>query len=236
MLVKCKIKEYPNGYRKAYVYPEPYLKDELGNGKKVSGFSAYEKDDESVEQDRLHSSYMNLVRTRNQIQDYCLSNDFNMFWTLTFGTNRDSDQACFNRLSNWLKYMKKKHGLFDYIFIPERHADGCLHFHGVTGNFKGAIIDSGKKDKGNVIYNCSDWNHGFSTITMIRNRHKTASYITKYVTKSLSQEIVGKGKKKYWSSRGLRKPVETYYDYVPFENKEPDWQNDNVSIFNLSTV
>lgn len=232
MLVKCKIKEYPDGTKRAYVYPEGYFKGDNGYEEPISGVAAYEKDLESIEQDRIHSDHMNLVRTRNQIKDYCLSNDFNMFWTLTFGTKRESDQTCFNRLSNWLKYMKSKYGLFDYIFIPERHKDGCIHFHGVTGNFKGVVVDSGIREKGSIVYNCSDWRYGFSTITMVRSKVKTASYITKYVTKTLSQEIVGKGKKKYWSSRGLRKPVETYYDYVPFVSKEPDWESENIQIYN----
>jgi hypothetical protein len=233
MLVKCKVKEYPDGTKKAYVYKEPYPKDELLREKKLISSSYFEKDDESIEQDKLHSEHMNMVRTRNQIKDYVLSNDFNMFWTLTFDTDRETDQICFNKLSNWLKYMKTKFGLFEYIFIPERHKDGCLHFHGVTGRFKGSMVDSGVRYKGVKIYNCNDWNYGFSTVSMVRSKKKTSSYITKYIIKSLSQDIVGKGKKKYWSSRGLRKPEETYYQYVPFEDLEPDWQSDNVSIYNL---
>lgn len=232
MLVRCKVKEYPDGTKKAYVYPEGYFKDDAGNEKPISGISAYEKDLEEIEQERIHSDHMNMVRTRNQIKDYVLSNDFNVFWTLTFNADRESDQTCFNKLSNWLKYMKSKYGLFDYIFIPERHKDGSLHFHGVTGKFKGLLVDSGVRHKGIKVYNCSDWNYGFSTLSMVRSKEKTASYITKYITKSLSQELVGKGKKKYWSSRGLRKPVEKYYEYVPFENREPDWKSDNIQIFN----
>lgn len=233
MLVKCKIKQYPDGTKKAYVYSEAYLKDDIERDKKLNFSSYFEKDADSIEQDKLHSEHMNTVRSRNQIKDYILSNDFDMFWTLTFSSDRESDQLCFSRLANWLKYMKKKYGLFEYIFIPERHKDGCLHFHGVTGRFKGSVINSGVKHKGVNVYNCNDWNYGFSTISMVRSKEKTASYVTKYITKSLSQEIVGKGKKKYWSSRGLRKPEETYFEYVPFDDKIPDWQSDNVSIFNL---
>lgn len=68
-------------------------------------------------------------------------------------------------MNDWLKNRKKKYGRFDYIFIPERHKDGCIHFHGVTGGFKGEVVDSGVRDKGHIVYNCSDWRFGFSTIT-----------------------------------------------------------------------
>lgn len=233
MLVKCRIKEYPDGTKQAYVYNDAYFKDNTGYDQTTSGISICEKDLESIEKDRLHSEHMSLVRTRNQVKDYVLSNEFDMFWTLTFNNKRESDKVCFDRMSNWLKYMKKKYGLFDYIFIPERHEDGCIHFHGVTGAFKGVMVDSGVKLKGQIIYNCNEWNYGFSTVSIIRDKKRAASYITKYITKELSQDVVGKGKKKYWSSRGLRKPVETYFEYVPFENKEPDWENKNIQIFNL---
>lgn len=231
MLVKCKIKEYPDGTRIALEYPNEYVKGEEV-GQRGTG-SMTEKSLEEMEQEKNHSAYMNLIRTKNQVKDYCLSNDFSMFWTLTFGKDREDDEKCFNRMSNWLKHMKKKYGRFDYIFIPERHKDGCIHFHGVTGRFMGQFVDSGKREKGNVIYNCANWKFGFSTVTKIRDSKKTASYITKYVTKDLSQNIVGKGKKKYWNSRGLRKPVESYYDYIPFTGYEPVFENENVKIYNL---
>lgn len=234
MLVKCKIKEYPDGTKKYYVYSDSYYKDtDFNENKKLGGSAKEWRTPEMIEQDKKHSEHMNLVRTRNKIKDYCLSNDFDMFWTLTFGTERDSDERCFQRMNDWLKNRKKKYGRFDYIFIPERHKDGCIHFHGVTGGFKGKMVDSGVRDKGHIVYNCSDWRFGFSTITKVRSRKKTASYITKYVTKQLSQDIVGKGKKKYWSSQGLRLPVERLLDYDPFSGVQPDWESDNVKIYNV---
>lgn len=233
MLVKCKIKEYPDGSKMAYIYNNEYVKGVSDTTSDSLVLVSNEKTDDEIEQEKLHSQHMNLMRTKSRIKDYCLSNDFDMFWTLTFGSKRDSDELCFKRMSNWLEYMKKKYGLFDYIFIPERHKDGCIHFHGVTGRFKGVMNDSGKKERGHIVYNAADWKHGFSTVTVIRDSKKTASYITKYITKELTQEIVGKGKKKYWSSRGLRKPVESYFDYNPYSGQQPDWENKNVQIFNI---
>ena len=235
MLVKSKVKIYPDGTRKITVY-----KNALYTGV-TSDDGIYIADDkrtdEMKEADKEHSDFMNLVRTRQNIQDYCLSNDFDMFWTLTFGTERKNDDRAFNRLSEWLKYMKKKYGLFDYIFIPERHKDGCIHFHGVTGGFGGEIVKATHRGtnvlhNGYQVYNSLNWKFGYSTITMIRDKQKTASYITKYVTKDLDQSIVGKGKKKYWSSRGLRRPVVEYSSQNLKEGCTPAFENDTLQIFN----
>lgn len=232
----AKEKVYPDGTKKTYVYktgfPVGFEKEEVNFTDSKTDL----KDDKEIQKEKENSEYMNLVRTKRQVQDYCLSNDFDMYWTLTFATEREDDLRAFKRLSNWLDYMKDKYGLFDYIFIPERHKDGCIHFHGVTGGFRGEMVKARKNGrliyhKGLQVYNCSNWKHGFSEVTYIKDIKKTASYITKYITKSLMQEIVGKGKKKYWSSQGLRKPVENYLGHNPKEGYQPDWENDNVMIF-----
>ena len=242
MFVKCKVKTYPDGTKKVYVYDESYIIGSDDN-QQVPTFSDDSRTDEMIQADKEHSAFMNLMRTRNKIQDYCLSNDFDMFWTLTFRNERENDQKAFNRLSEWLKYMKKKYGKFDYIFIPERHKDGCIHFHGVTGGFNCDLVKAEKdgreiRHNGHMVYNCANWNYGYSTVTKIRDKRKTASYITKYVTKNLSQDIVGKGKKKYWSSRGLRLPVIETLEYTPdfLKSSVPDYQNERLSIYNMTEL
>lgn len=235
MQVKTKIKHYPNGNVQAYVYNEPYSKGHKNIKKGFLGSPGNPKTIEEIEQDRKHSAYMNLVRTRTKIKDLVLCNEFDMFWTLTFAENRDDDVDCFKRLSKWLRAMRDRNGKFMYIIIPERHKDGNIHFHGVTGGFSGKLVDSGVKQRGRKVYNCPAWDYGFSTVTRVGNLEKTASYVSKYVTKSLSQELVGKGKKKYWSSRGLREPVIEYLDVVPFdENNNPDWQNETLRIYKFT--
>lgn len=234
MLAKCKVKLYPDGSKQIYLYTDVVMVGE--EIRAHEGVKFTDKEPEQIEDDKEHSKNMNVYRTRNKIKDYCLSNDFNMFWTLTFESDRDDDTRCFQRLGGWLKYMREKYGCFDYIFIPERHKDGCIHFHGVTGGFGGILEDSGKKERKSkaVVYNCSNWRYGFSTVTMIQDKQKTASYITKYITKNLGEGIVEKGKKKYWSSRGLREPAVEYYEHNPFTVGEPDWKNERVSIYKLA--
>lgn len=229
MWVKTKIKEYPDGTKKVYVFEQEVLKtDGLEQSSAVSsGGSIMDSDDAEYIKAR------NLSKTKAKIADYVRSNDFELFLTLTFKDDRNNDERCFSRLSEWLKYMRRKHGKFDYILIPERHADGCLHFHGVFANFGGVVKDSGVKHKKQPIYNITEWRYGFSTATKIRDKKRVSNYITKYVVKDLDQNIVGKGKKKYWSSRGLAVPVESYYSDIPFSLKNEVWSNSNVKIYEL---
>lgn len=230
-LYKSKRKTYPDGSYTIYVYKNPMVISNLEED--GSGAGGGMKSEEDIESDREHSRYMNLIRTKTKIKDYCLSNDFNYFWTLTFAADRHEDISAFDRMSKWLIAMKRKYGKFNYIFIPERHADGAIHFHGVTGGFKGDIVDSGVKHKGKKVYNCADWKHGFSTLSRIRDKKKCATYITKYVTKDLSQDVVGKGKKKYWCSRGLRLPDIEYNGFDLSLGLEPDYENDVCCIYNF---
>lgn len=233
MIANYKLKTYPDGSKVLYAYSAGVMVGEDAESSGGRKMTSSDVDKVQEDEDKEHSKMMNVYRTRNKIKDYCLSNDFNMFWTLTFGSVRDDDAKCFQRLSDWLKYMKKKFGLFDYIFIPERHKDGCIHFHGVTGGFGGVLVDSGKVEPKSreIVYNCENWRYGFSTVTMIRSRRKTASYITKYVTKNLGEGVVPKGKKKYWSSRGLREPVIEYHEQIPLAVGKPVWENERVAIY-----
>lgn len=241
-IYKTRVKIYPDGstvltvYKNDKVYrgsaeKESVDVDELDNSYNVSLYSG-EKTDEEKEYEKLK----NLFRVKTKIKDYVLSNDFDYFWTITFSAEKadryDYDLA-FKIMSNWLRRMKRKYGKFDYIMIPELHKDGAIHFHGVTGGLNADIRDSGVKHKGEKVYNCSEWEHGFTTLTKIRDKEKTASYVTKYVTKEMQNSIVGKGKKKYWLSRGLRKPDITFTDLNLTPDLKPDYENDICAIYKL---
>ena len=231
---------------KVYVYKEPYLKGESIESADAGAASIKALDPIQEEMERQHKKYQNMRRTKNIVNDYALSNDFDYFITLTFGEERDNDKRCFDRLTNWLKYMRKKYGKFRYIIIPERHKTGEIHFHGLIGDFKGNMIESPvtykkklKKKKGEkqkfeeiTVYNIEDWRYGFTTATKVSDKYKVANYITKYITKNM-HETVEFNKKKYWSSHGLQKPVESYYETELFDDLKPDFENEIVKIINI---
>lgn len=236
-IVKTKSKTYPDGSIKHIVYSEIQISHAGENTQKSSGLSSSAIEKLSLQELQEKREYERLKKTwqvKDKIKDYCLSNDFDYFWTLTFNENRSDDEICFSKMQKWLKRMRAKYGTFNYIFIPERHKDGSIHFHGVTGGFKGKIVDSGVRHRGHIVFNCVDYDYGFTTLSAIRDRKKCASYVTKYVTKDLMNTPVEKGKKKYWCSRGLRLPVVTYSENNLCVGKTPDWKSEDgrVSIYN----
>lgn len=226
---KTKIKEYPNGTKTLTVYKTALIVKNADDSIDVSLVEKNERTTEEIELEKMR----NLWKIRTKIKDYVLSNEFDYFWTLTFDSDRYNYAVAFEKMGKWLERMRKKYGKFDYIMIPELHKDGAIHFHGVTGGLNAVIRDSGVKHKGVKVYNCTDWEHGFTTLTKIRSREKTASYVTKYVTKEMQNSIVEKGKKKYWCSRGLRLPAVTYTDLNLGIDLIPDFENDVCSIYRL---
>ena len=54
------------------------------------------------------------------------------------------------------------------------------------------ITDSGKRDKGEPIYNLDNYKFGWSTMTRVRDNKACTRYITKYITKELMESISGK--------------------------------------------
>ena len=227
---KTKIKEYPNGTKVYTVYNTALLIAENDNSIHLSEPLKNEKTAEELQLEKNRA----LWKIKTKIKDYILCNDFDYFWTLTFDSDRYNYTVAFEKMGKWLEKMRKKYGKFNYIMIPELHKDGAIHFHGVTGGLNAVVRDSGVKHKGVKVYNCTDWQHGFTTLTRVRSKEKTATYVTKYVTKEMQNSIVGKGKKKYWCSRGLRLPAVSYTDLNLGEDLIPDYKNDVCSIYRIA--
>ena len=88
-----------------------------------------------------------------------------------------------------------------------------FHFHFLVNNFPSSLLTvsmtkSGKirrTKKGLIIYNVSNYKWGYTTATQIVNLMATQAYITKYISKSLVS--VAKGRKRYWTSTNLQKPI-----------------------------
>jgi len=77
-------------------------------------------------------------------------NDFDWFWTLTFDKDkidRTDDEQVFNCYKKYINNLSHKYPNFGYMSFPERHEDGCFHFHllvnGITPKQMG-LVNSGK--------------------------------------------------------------------------------------------
>lgn len=153
-------------------------------------------------------------RTRKRIKDYVISNDFELFATFTFATDRHNEERSRQRLATWLRNQRVRNGRFLYLAVPEYHKDGALHFHVLIGGYKGNMEPAtnphnGKpiRDvRGNQVYTISGYTLGFNNVKVIdssEGKTKTAYYIQKYITKDADSTD---GRQRYWSSKNLKLP------------------------------
>lgn len=179
------------------------------------------------------SARNSLNRTKQNIYKYSRQADWEYFITLTFDgakVDRYDFDICMNKAVTWLKNQRYRCAPdIKYLFVPEQHKDGAWHIHGVIcdiGEMK--LTDSGRVVIGKksyirttentnypTIYNLSGWRFGFSTATKVKDKHKVATYITKYLTKDLCESTFGK--KRYYRSRNIPEPEEKGFIVEPHE-------------------
>lgn len=67
--------------------------------------------------------------------------------TIVTKIDRTNDEAVFNCYKKYIKNLIRQYPNFKYICVPERHEDGCFHFHlltaGITAKQMG-LVNSGK--------------------------------------------------------------------------------------------
>lgn len=165
----------------------------------------------------------NISRTRSKIWEYSTCNKFDAFITLTLNKdkmNRYDLDAFIKALGQFIRDNRKRKGSdIEYLLIPEKHADGAYHMHGLI---KGINTDELKaftlKDKipmkiknlikqGRTIYNWIPYSEKFGWVTLeeIHNQEAVSKYITKYIKKDIGVSVSEKHKKSYYCSRGLKK-------------------------------
>lgn len=174
----------------------------------IPNMATHERTDEMIE----HSIKTSVSRTRQEIYRKIRNNDFDLFVTLTVNPNicdRYNDDEVMKKLKNLFDQLRRSDKEFAYICIPERHKDGALHFHMLCSKHSALdLIDTQNKDQsGRLIYRTPFFNRlGRNTITLVDNQESAKKYITKYITKTSLE--MNKFKKRYYSSRNLKKPIQ----------------------------
>lgn len=179
-----------------YEYEKPILegfKNENSEGKGRSSIATEEE--KKINREKV------LNRARRDLRRLINSNmgDISKFVTLTFADNiTDFDVAnkefmlFVKRLSYKLKTKIK------YVCVPEFQKRGAIHYHVLMFNIpyiKHADLQE-------------IWGHGFVKINRIINIDNMGAYVCKYMSKDFVEDERMKGKKCYFSSRNLNKPIE----------------------------
>ena len=219
------LKEYREG-----VYKVQRLKCVRKQGVSNSNYSAKN----SVNENKLDC---NLRRAKNTIKELVMCNEWEYFATLTLDKtkyDRYDLKKYIKDLSQYIRDLRKKGNDIKYLLIPERHKDGAWHIHGFFSGIKQeelkefslseklpSYIKNSIK-QGKKIYSWVGYGRkfGFNELEEIRDIDKVSSYVTKYITKDLSDTVNELGAKTYYCSRGLKraKTIKRGYtaeNYIP---------------------
>lgn len=234
MVYNLKLIEYPNGSTQLRYYSEPlqskkpsdpYEEVERHNyipegyeenpftGKLVRVSNSVETFDE-IEKRIEDNRYRNANRTKQMVHTYARCGNWEWFITLTFNkekVDRYNYDECSRKVRQWLHNQRRNAPDLQYLLVPEQHKDGAWHFHGLLarcGDMK--FIDSGKKDKGQNIYNMIKYQYGFTTATKVKDIDRVSKYIGKYITKNICD--LTPGRQRYFVSNNLPQPkVSTFF-------------------------
>lgn len=219
-------KYYP-GSVSIFIPNDPRLIRQAGWEKRLSGEEEDDKSkttSQSTEEVYETDLERSVRRSKKTITDLLLCNAFDMFVTITFSKDRHDITAKKKQFTTWLKNQRDRNGSFSYVFVPEFHKDGAIHFHGALKGYTGKINQSFSAKNGkpiigykmNFVYEFAEYKSGFTRVEYFngKNRQERSAisyYITKYITKDM---ISIAGKKRFWTSQGLNRPLTEF---------NPDW-------------
>lgn len=179
-------------------------------------------------------SFITLTFARKEHENKYLENGID-FELIDDVQDFDLVKKSFVKFINTLqKNMRRKNIEFEYIAVYERHRDGAYHFHLVSTLIPDDYLTdcpewldydfkTKKRRHGKML---GHWKYGKSDVEIIRDKERMSTYLSKYIAKSFenltdTEENYAKylNQKKYFASRGLKRPT---VEYVPAneENKK----------------
>lgn len=162
-----------------------------------------------------------ISRARKNVLELALCNDWKWFATFTLDKEKydryDLDKY-FKDFSQWIRDQRKYYGCdIRYLLVPEQHADGAWHIHGLLSDipdlvsFK-SLWDSGLNVPWKLVeggyYNWSRYVDKFGNCSLgaINDPVAVSFYIVKYISKSFVDDSGNRvGKHLYFCSKGLNR-------------------------------
>lgn len=131
-----------------------------------------------------------------------------IFITFTFAKNmQDIEQANYEFTKFILRFNFFVNGdgksYLKYIVVIEFQERGAIHFHALFFNLP--FIHNIKTEVADL------WGHGFVQVKAVKRIKNIALYMSKYMSKRFDDPRL-RGKKCYFASKGLKKPILIYYD------------------------
>lgn len=215
------LKDYNGLQRRLYLCKRLRKKGfEFNNNSKYRGTVHSEKLEESI------------IRSKSRVFELAICNDWTYFITLTIDKNKYNryDLKKYHKdLSQWLRNYKKKFVIdIKYLLIPEQHKNGAWHMHGFIS---GLPLDHLCINN----YGYYDWfsykkKFGYCSLDFIHDKTKASSYVTKYITKDLSNTVKELNANLYYCSQGLERAKTIKKGQLNCELSNPTFANDYVQV------
>ena len=188
-----------------------------------SGFEEIKKKNNFIDVNSEEVKKCSLSRTKRNIRELALCNDFEYFATFTVNSEK-CDRYVLNDVQDKLKKIlhkiKRNNKDFAFLIITEKHTDGAFHFHGLVKGIKDLYVN----ENGYFSSRIFDNELGFNSFSKIIDYVKCCNYIIKYI----SQDCIKNSHNQiYISSRGLKKATKEEFKYIDFI---PTYTNEYVSI------
>lgn len=173
-----------------------------------------------------HKLDSSLSRTRRLILEKALCNPWEWFCTFTIAEAKHDRKDLVkwrDSFTQWMRDQRKKGYPIQYLIVPERHADGSWHAHGLLSGLPedqlilfrdmdraGYRLPSGRrlprKLRNSKYRNWPAYQEkfGFCSFGKIVNPIAAGFYITKYITKDNDRMVQDLGLHSYYVSRGLQ--------------------------------
>lgn len=189
--------------------------------------------------ERIGRFVNNLVRARSMLEQIGNCNTWQYFVTFTIdGSKYDrfDFSAFYKPFSNFVRNYKKTFGVkFDYVFVPEQHADGAWHLHGLVNGLPLEHLRPFRLDEhlpyfirdkllqGIQLY---DWTafaerFGWTIVEPLRDAARASSYITKYIGKGFANDDRYKNTRLFMPSLGLKRAEQIKKGYADLRSVKP---------------
>ena len=159
-------------------------------------------DDRPIGESKLDN---NISRAKSKIFEYAMCNDFDYFMTFTLDKERYDryDLGKFRKdFDLSIRHYRHNHSIdVQYVTIPETHKDGAWHMHGLL---KGKLDDLFINTNGYLDWRTYAKKFGNISLSPIQFKYRCAKYMTKYISKTMSNTITELGAHLYYASKGLK--------------------------------
>lgn len=179
--------------------------------------------------DKEEIERISVSRTRRNVRELALCNDFEYFCTITVSSSKcdrylldevqDNLRKCLRNIRNDCDYFK-------YLIITEKHKDGAFHFHGLVSGLSELLYTN---EFGYL--SCKKLDVlGFNSFSKIQSLDRASNYIVKYITKSC---VRNSHNQVYICSRGLKKAERTELNTNINNDIDFTYSNDFVDILDF---